>query len=368
MRNHTACRWLFTALALIFSAGATAQNAVRISEIHYDNTGTDAGEAIEVSAPAGTDLTGWQIVLYNGTGGATYDTDALSGIVPATCDTRGVLVINYPSNGIQNGSPDGVALVDNSGTLIEFLSYEGVFAGTNGPANGITSTDIGVLQNGTGPVGESLARNADGTWNGPAASSFGACNDDGTPPPIPEVDTVEISPSTAAISAGGTVAFTAVAFDIDGQPINGVPLIWESADPAIATVSATGVATGVSEGDTAIFASAANGVGGMALLHVDAAPPPSADFRINEIHYDNLGTDSGEAIEIEGPAGANATGVSIVLYNGNGGVVYNTQALSGLVPATCGPRGVRVVNYPADGIQNGSPDAIALVSSTGQVI
>ena len=72
MRNHTVCRWLLTAVALIFSAGAAAQ--VRISEIHYDNAGTDAGEAIEVSAPAGTDLTGWQIVLYNGTGGASYDT------------------------------------------------------------------------------------------------------------------------------------------------------------------------------------------------------------------------------------------------------------------------------------------------------
>ena len=96
MRNHTVCRWLFTAAALILSAGATAQNAVRISEIHYDNASTDAGEAIEVSAPAGTDLTGWQIVLYNGTGGASYDTDTFSGVVPATCGTRGVLVINYP--------------------------------------------------------------------------------------------------------------------------------------------------------------------------------------------------------------------------------------------------------------------------------
>src|SRR5215475_6584703 len=44
--------------------------SVRFSEIHYDNTGTDTGEAIEISGPAGTDLTGWKIVLYNGTGGA----------------------------------------------------------------------------------------------------------------------------------------------------------------------------------------------------------------------------------------------------------------------------------------------------------
>src|SRR5687767_1849250 len=70
--------------------------SVRISEFHYDNSGTDTGEAIEVSGPAGTDLTGWSIVLYNGATGAVYDTDALSGSIPATCDPRGVVVLNYP--------------------------------------------------------------------------------------------------------------------------------------------------------------------------------------------------------------------------------------------------------------------------------
>ena len=48
--------------------------AVRFSEIHYDNVGTDVGEAIEISGPAGTDVTGWQVVLYNGSGGAAYGT------------------------------------------------------------------------------------------------------------------------------------------------------------------------------------------------------------------------------------------------------------------------------------------------------
>ena len=35
--------------------------ATRFSEIHYDNTGADVGEAIEISGPAGTDVTGWKI-------------------------------------------------------------------------------------------------------------------------------------------------------------------------------------------------------------------------------------------------------------------------------------------------------------------
>src|SRR6476620_3961220 len=82
---------------------------VRFSEIHYDNVGTDAGEAIEISGPAGMDVTGWKIILYNGSGGASYDTKTLTGAIPATCGTRGVISTLYAVNGIQNGSPDGMA-------------------------------------------------------------------------------------------------------------------------------------------------------------------------------------------------------------------------------------------------------------------
>src|SRR5699024_743579 len=49
-----------------------ADTDVHLSEIHYDNQGTDTGEAIEVQGAEGTDLTGWQVVLYNGKGGAAY--------------------------------------------------------------------------------------------------------------------------------------------------------------------------------------------------------------------------------------------------------------------------------------------------------
>ncbi|NNL70294.1 MAG: hypothetical protein HKO70_10070, partial [Acidimicrobiia bacterium] len=35
---------------------------------------------------------------------------------------------------------------------------------------------------------------------------------------------------------------------------------------------------------------------------------------INEIHYDNASTDTGEAVEIAGPAGTDLTDWSVVLY------------------------------------------------------
>src|SRR5574341_1668441 len=161
---------------------ALAQTSVFINEIHYDNTGADAGEAIEVAGPAGTDLTGWSIVLYNGLNGAVYDTDVLSGTIPNLCNGFGVMVLNYPANGIQNGPPDGIALVNPSNAVIQFLSYEGSFTAVDGPANGMISTDIGIAEAGTEPLGQSLQLSGTGqfyqdfTWNSPAASTFGACN------------------------------------------------------------------------------------------------------------------------------------------------------------------------------------------------
>ena len=83
-----------------------------INEIHYDNTGGDTGEAIEVAGPAGTDLAGWSIALYNGSSSQlnVYDTIPLSGVIPNQDNGYGTL--EFPRAGIQNGSPDGLALVD----------------------------------------------------------------------------------------------------------------------------------------------------------------------------------------------------------------------------------------------------------------
>ncbi len=156
---------------------------VFINEIHYDNAGTDAGEFVEIAGPAGTSLAGWSIELYNGSGGARYDTDALSGSIPDQQSGYGTVSISYPSNGIQNGSPDGVALV-NATTVVQFLSYEGSFTATSGTANGVTSTDIGVEETGgsSEPAGLSLRLSGTGTtyqdfaWQPPATATPGAVN------------------------------------------------------------------------------------------------------------------------------------------------------------------------------------------------
>jgi len=344
--------------------------SIRIAEIHYDNVGTDAGETIEISAPAGTDLTGWSVVLYNGsaTSLAPYNTRVLSGVVPATCGERGVIVLTYPVDGIQNGSPDGIALVNAAGMAVEFLSYEGTFTAGSGPAADILSTDILVSETTSTPLGQSVARNADGTWSAPAANTFGACNDGTTNDEEAEVARVAVTPATATITEGETVQLTATAFDAADAPIAGVSFTWTTDDGGIASVDATGRVTGIGMGAVMITATA-GAFTASAEVTVEEAPvvtlPPT---RFSEIHYDNDGADLNEAIEIEGPAGTDLTGWSVVLYNQTGGVTYGTSALSGAIPSMCSGRGVVAVVYPANGIQNGPADGFALVNASGTVV
>lgn len=175
--------YFLTLLSFAFTF-VTAQT-VFINEIHYDNAGGDVDEFVEIAGPAGTDLTGWSIVLYNGSNGASYQTIDLTGsIIDDEGEGYGALSF-YPSS-IQNGAPDGVALIDNNGTVVQFLSYEGSFAATNGPAVGVTSVDIGVAETSSTPAGESLqlsgtvmdleADYTDFTWTGPTTASDGTLN------------------------------------------------------------------------------------------------------------------------------------------------------------------------------------------------
>ncbi len=66
--------------------------------------------------------------------------------------------------------------------MVQFLSYEGAFAATNGPASGMTSVDIGVMEtNATAPA-TSLQLSGEGNtagqfaWQPSRAESFGECN------------------------------------------------------------------------------------------------------------------------------------------------------------------------------------------------
>jgi uncharacterized protein len=107
---------ILAASALLTAGAASAFTrdpaAVFVNELHYDNRGVDQNEAVELAGPVETDLTGWRLVLYNGSDGRDYFTQELSGIIPDQGGGFGPILIGVPPANLQNGAPDGLALVD----------------------------------------------------------------------------------------------------------------------------------------------------------------------------------------------------------------------------------------------------------------
>jgi hypothetical protein len=61
--------------------------------------------------------------------------------------------------------------------------------------------------------------------------------------------------------------------------------------------------------------------------------PTTSVVFINEIHYDNAGTDVGEGVEIAGTAGMDLTGWSIIQRSNRFRcLIYPIGALSGIIP------------------------------------
>ena len=148
--------------SLTVNVGITGTvDGVYINEIHYDNTDADVGEFFEVAGPAGTDLSSYTVSLYNGSDDELYgsnDTFNLTGTIDDEGSGVGAIVVSLPSNGLQNGGPDGLSLSKTGSNDIQFLSYEGVIASAgDGPAIGLASVDIGVSENQADtPAGYSL--------------------------------------------------------------------------------------------------------------------------------------------------------------------------------------------------------------------
>jgi len=94
----------------------------------------------------------------------------------------------------------------------------------------------------------------------------------------------------------------------------------------------------------------------------------TATPRINEIHYDNVGADTGEFVEIRVATGEDISGMTVEFYNGSNGAQYGSAAsLSSMDMTSDGTYDYYVLNLPQDGIQNGSPDAVALANN-GEVV
>jgi cysteine-rich repeat protein len=172
-----------------------------INEIDYDQPGTDGAEFIELynGTPAAVSLDGLALVLVNGATSAEYKRVLLSGSLGAggyavvcpqgpsagSCASgvspaAGATVFSFvnASNNIQNGSADGVALVNlTTQAVVDAVCYEGGI--TAGTINGLGTVDLvegtasAVVDNDM-TAGQSMSRSPNGADVGDASVDWAA--------------------------------------------------------------------------------------------------------------------------------------------------------------------------------------------------
>jgi hypothetical protein len=172
-----------------------------INEVDYDQINTDNAEYVEIYNPtnAAVSLANVGLVLINGNNNAAYPTAtsildlSSQGSIPA----GGYLVIagstltvpatamkfdpGWTTDAVQNGAPDGVALVDTSShTLIDALSYEGEIKmaevpGITNPVSLVEGTFLPVAIADSNSMVGSLCRSPNGTDTDNASTDWKFC-------------------------------------------------------------------------------------------------------------------------------------------------------------------------------------------------
>lgn len=296
-----------------------------INELVANHTGSDTNEYIEILGDPGTDYSAYTLVVIEGDSNAPGTIDRVYPLV--TTNATGHWFTGFLSNELENGS-QSYLLVEN-------------FSGA--PGQDLDADDDGVLD--TTP------------WTAIADSvavSDGGGGDLHYSPVVvgPNFDGVSFTPGGISRVPDGTDTDTVgdwMRNDFDGA---GIPVL----DPGTPEA-----------GEAFNTPGAANA----------AVPAPAPTLVINEVDYDQAGTDTAEFIELRnnGSAPADLNGLAVVLVNGSNDTIYTTINLPAamLAPgdyfvicanASNTPNCDLDVSPDTNLIQNGAPDAVAIVQGT----
>jgi uncharacterized protein YjdB len=146
--------------------------------------------------------------------------------------------------------------------------------------------------------------------------------------PVP-VASVVVSPSTGQITVGGTQQFAATALDATGSALSDRAFSWTSSNASVATVSANGLVTALTPGQTTITASS-EGRSGSASLTVIPVPVASVTVALGAETLLTGSTTTATAT-LRAADGAILTGRDITWSSSNQSVA--TVSASGLVTA-----------------------------------
>jgi uncharacterized protein YjdB len=191
--------------------------------------------------------TGLATAGANGGATITASAEGVTGVVSVTVDQVVTAVEVTPDSATLTALGDTRAFAATGRDANGFLVSDASFAWSS--LDGAVAT--------VDPVTGVATAVAPGTATIQAVETDGAAGA-ATLAVTPVIAAIEVTPATATlVSLGETVQLAAAARDANGNVIPGVMFAWTAADPAVATVgAATGLATAIGNGGTAITASA----------------------------------------------------------------------------------------------------------------
>src|SRR5438034_2457681 len=315
----------------------------------------------------GTPLTGRTISWLSGTPGVATVTG--SGLVTGV--TAGSAVITATSEGKSGASSLTVTVAPVASVTVSPASASVAvnqtvqLTATPKDANGtpLTGRTISWLSGTPGVATVTGSGLVTGVTAGSAvitATSEGKSGASSLTVTVAPVASVTVSPASASVAVNQTVQLTATPKDANGTPLTGRTISWLSGTPGVATVTGSGLVTGVTAG-SAVITATSEGKSGASSLTVTVAPvasvtvsPASASVAVNQtVQLTATPKDAN---------GAPLTGRTISWVSGTPGVATVTG--SGLVTGVTA--GSAVITATSEG-QSGTSNITVTVAPVASV-
>lgn len=168
-------RFFFAVMGLCCAVAPAATPTLFINEIDYDQPGpVDTNEFVEIAGEAGSNLLGYTLEFVDGGTNTTYLSIPLpSYTFPDFTNTGwGFYLLGRPpiapdynfgfNDAIQNGSPDGIRLLDPSSSIVHYVSWGGAMPGATDVIPG-SVLDSGSAPGSIGKTGPVSGPNS-GSW------------------------------------------------------------------------------------------------------------------------------------------------------------------------------------------------------------
>lgn len=301
------------------SVGATQQLTATTSDA---NGNVLTGRAISWSSDAPSVATvstsGLVSALASGTATITATSEGKSGSSSITVSPAPVATVSV--------SPSSATLVVGATQQLTATTKDASAATLTGRAVAWSSSSSAATVDANGLVSAVSAGTATIT-----ATSEGKAGTSAITVTLVPVASVTVAPGSASVVVGATQQFTATARDANNNVLTGRPISWRSSNTAIATVSSTGLVTGVAAGGPVTITATSEGQTGTASVTVTQVPVATVSVSPSSATISVGGTQSFTATVRD--ASNNVLTGRVVTWTSDASSVANVNGSSGVVTA-----------------------------------